>query len=637
MAADVVDRWFGDLDRYLLGEGSHLRPWQRLGAHCVDDGVLFAVWAPNARAAAVVGDFNGWNDTLHPLRPVGSTGVWACHVPGAGPGSTYKFALWAQDGSRLPLKADPYARRAEHPPQTASIVVANPAHEWADEAWMSTREAAVGTSAPVSIYEVHLGSWRRKHDDDGRFLSYLELADELVAYVADMGFTHVELLPITEFPFDGSWGYQPVGLYAPTIRFGTPDEFRALVDRFHAAGIGVLIDWVPAHFPTDAHGLGRFDGTCLYEHEDTRKGFHRDWNTLIFNYGRTEVANYLLGNALYWTEQFHIDGLRVDAVASMLYLDYSRDEGEWLPNEHGGNENLEAVAFLRRMNEQVYAECPGVTTMAEESTAWPGVTQMTSSGGLGFGYKWNMGWMHDTLEYMQREPVYRRYHHHEMTFGLHYGFSENFVLPLSHDEVVHGKRSLLGKMPGDMWQKFANLRAYFAFMWTHPGKKLLFMGGEFGQRHEWNHDTELDWGALNDPMHLGVQKLVRDLNALYRELPALHQLDASPDGFQWIEANAADESLYVYLRRPADEDAREVVVVANFTPVVREACSIGLPRAGRWEERLNTDAEVYGGSGVGNLGGVDATEVPWHGWPASAAIGVPPLGAVVLVGPRVSA
>jgi len=530
------------------------------------------------------------------------------------------------DGALQPLKADPVGFGAEHPPATASIVRDLRGHVWGDADWMATRAARHAPDAPVSIYEVHLPSWRRA--EGGRPLSYQELSEQLVPYAAEMGFTHIECLPVSEYPFDGSWGYQPVGMYAPTIRHGTPAEFRGFVDACHRAGLGVILDWVPAHFPADAHGLARFDGQPLYEHADPREGFHPDWNTLIYNYGRREVGNYLIANALYWLREHHADGLRVDAVASMLYRDYSRKEGEWIPNRHGGRENIEAVEFLRRMNVAVYGDDPSVMTIAEESTAWPGVSKPVHHGGLGFGFKWNMGWMHDSLDYMGHDPVHRKYHHHKMTFGLLYAFSENFVLPLSHDEVVHGKGSILSRMPGDEWQKFANLRAYYAFMWGHPGKKLLFMGLEWGQRGEWDADAALDWGALDDARHEGVRRLVRDLNRLYRETPALHRRDHRGDGFQWIEADAAEASLYVWARFGEPGDA-PVVVAVNFTPVPRESVTIGVPAAGRWAERLNTDAAVYGGTGMGNLGGVDSAPVPAQGRADSIRVTLPPLGAVI--------
>jgi len=620
----------GDVDVYLMAEGTHRRIYERLGAHphSIDgvDGVAFAVWAPNAQRASVVGDFNQWDGRRHPMRKRIEAGIWELFIPGVFAGSPYKYEILGADGRLQPLKADPVGFAQEKPPATASRIVGPPQPAWTDEAWLEARETRQGLAAPISIYEVHLGSWRRK--DGNQYLSYDDLAEQLVGYAADMGFSHIELMPVSEYPFDGSWGYQPIGLFAPTSRFGPPEAFARFVDRCHAANLGVIIDWVPAHFPTDAHGLVRFDGTALYEHEDPRLGFHRDWNTLIYNFGRNEVRNFLIANALYWLDRFHIDALRVDAVASMLYLDYSRQPGEWLPNIHGGRENLEAIAFLRELNTATFGTYPGTTMIAEESTAWPQVSQPVDGGGLGFGYKWNMGWMHDTLEYMRHEPVHRKYHHHQMTFGIHYGFSENFVLPLSHDEVVHGKGSLIGKMPGDRWQKFANLRAYFGFMWTHPGKKLLFMGGEFAQEREWNHDQSLDWHLLDDPLHRQMQSLVRDLNRLYRDLPALHVRDADSAGFEWVEATDAENSTYAFLRY-GDADHPPVLVVCNLTPVVREGYRLGVPREGRWVERLNTDAAAYGGSNVGNGGGVLAEPTPWQGRPASLSVTLSPLATVI--------
>jgi 1,4-alpha-glucan branching enzyme len=619
----------GPQDEHYIAEGSHLRLWERLGAHPTThegvDGTVFAVWAPNAGRVSVVGDFNGWDGRRHVMRPRGTTGVWEIFAPGVGEGAAYKYEIRGQDGTIQPLKADPVGFGAEHPPATASIVRDLRGFRWGDGEWMAGRAARHAPDAPVSIYEVHLPSWRRA--EGGRPLSYAELAEQLVPYVADMGFTHIETLPVSEYPFDGSWGYQPVGMYAPTIRHGTPAEFRGFVEACHRAGLGVILDWVPAHFPSDAHGLARFDGQPLYEHADPREGYHPDWNTLIYNYGRREVGNYLIANALYWLREHHVDGLRVDAVASMLYRDYSRREGEWIPNRWGGRENIEAVEFLRRMNAAVYGDDPSVMTVAEESTAWPGVSKPVHHGGLGFGYKWNMGWMHDTLSYMGHDPVHRKYHHHKMTFGLLYAFSENFVLPLSHDEVVHGKGSIFGRMPGDEWRKFANLRAYYAFQWLHPGKKLLFMGCEWGQRTEWNANGALDWGALGDPRHEGVRALVRDLNRLYRALPALHQRDARGDGFQWVEADAAEQSLYVWARL-GDGDAAPVLCAFNFTPVPREGVRLGVPAAGRWIERLNSDAAVYGGSGMGNLGGVESEPVGAQGRSDSIVVTLPPLSAV---------
>jgi 1,4-alpha-glucan branching enzyme len=622
---------FGDLDVYLLAEGSHRRLYERLGAHFrTMDGVhgaAFAVWAPNAKRVSVVGDFNQWDGRRNPMRKRIEAGVWELFIPGMEHGARYKYEILPREGAIPSLKADPVGFQQEEPPATGSRAIGLPPLDWDDSEWMAARQERQSLSAPISIYEVHLASWRRGEGD--RFLTYDELADELVTYVKDMGFTHIECLPVSEHPFLGSWGYQPVGLFAPSSRFGPHEAFGRFVDRMHEAGIGVIIDWVPAHFPTDAHGLARFDGTALYEHEDPRLGFHQDWNTLIYNFGRTEVKNFLVANALYWLERFHIDALRVDAVASMLYLDYSRNAGEWIPNVQGGRENLDAIAFLRELNVRVYGDHPGAVTIAEESTAWPQVSRPVDNGGLGFGYKWNMGWMHDTLEYMKQEPIYRKYHHHQMTFGIHYAFSENFVLPLSHDEVVHGKGSLINKMPGDRWQRFANLRAYLAFMWTHPGKKLLFMGGEFGQEREWSHDRSLDWHLLEDEQHRTLQSLVRDLNRIYRETPALHVLDADPAGFEWVDATDADNSVYAFLRHGTADDP-PVLVVCNFTPVVRSDYRIGVPRDGRWTERLNTDAAIYGGSNAGNSGTVFADSQGWQGRPASLSLTLPPLATIVL-------
>ncbi|MFN3972677.1 MAG: 1,4-alpha-glucan branching protein GlgB [Gemmobacter sp.] len=617
----------GEMDEYLLGEGTHKRLWQVLGAHVITHegvaGVHFAVWAPNAERVSVVGNFNIWDGRRHPMRRRGPTGVWEVFIPGLGEGETYKYEIRGPGGALLPLKADPVGFGSEHPPANASVV-RKITGDWADADWMASRRAAQDIEAPISVYEVHLGSWRRAPGD--RMLSYPELADQLVGYVAHMGFSHIELMPVSEYPFDGSWGYQPVGLFAPTIRHGTPSEFRAFVDAAHRRGIGVILDWVPGHFPTDAHGLGRFDGTALYEHADPREGFHQDWNTLIFNYGRVEVQNYLVSNALYWLEEFHIDGLRVDAVASMLYRDYSRKDGEWVPNRDGGRENYEAIAMLQRMNVTAYGEVPGIVTVAEESTAFPGVSRPVDHGGLGFGFKWNMGWMNDTLAYMGRDPLYRQYHHHQMTFGLVYAWSENYILPISHDEVVHGKGSMLARMPGMGEEKFANLRAYYAFMWAHPGKKLIFMGCEFAQGAEWNHNQSLDWHLLDTPLHAGVQALVRDLNRVYRANPALHVNDTRPEGFAWIEQNDAAASVYAWVRKGRAGDPM-VVAVVNMTPVER-AYRLGLPAGGMWEEILNTDAAVYGGGNRGNLGGVAAEKTPWHGQKQSAVVTLPPLSAV---------
>jgi 1,4-alpha-glucan branching enzyme len=621
----------GPLDEHLLSEGTHLRLWAVLGAHVVQHegvaGTHFAVWAPNARRVSVVGDFNDWDGRLHPMRPRGATGVWELFLPGIAEGARYKYEIVGPDGTIQPLKADPAGFGAEHPPATASVVRDIAGYGWRDGDWMAHRAARHARSAPISIYEVHLGSWRRRAAEGGRALSWREAADELVAYVHDMGFTHIELLPVSEHPFDGSWGYQPVGLYAPTIRFGPPHEFRDLVDAAHARGIGILIDWVPGHFPTDAHGLAQFDGTALYEHADPKEGFHNDWNTLIYNPGRREVANFLIANALYWLLEYHVDGLRVDAVASMLYRDYSRPEGGWVPNIHGGRENLEAIALLRRTNEAIVAEVPGAITLAEESTSFPGVSHPVGEGGLGFSYKWNMGWMNDTLAYMHLDPVHRRHHHERMTFGLLYAFSEGFVLPISHDEVVHGKGSMLAKMPGP--DRFANLRAYYGFMWGHPGKKLLFMGCEFAQPREWAHHGELDWACLADPAHAGMQRLVRDLNTLYRSEPALHARDCDPGGFEWIEPDAREISVLAWVRHGFDGDP-PAVVLCNFTPVERR-WTCGLPAPGRWREALNTDAALYGGGNRGNLGGIVAVPADHPRMPCAAEVLLPPLSTVILI------
>ena len=622
----------GDLDEHLIGEGAHLNLWNALGAHVMThegaDGTHFAVWAPNASRASVVGDFNGWDGRCHAMRRRGQTGVWEIFLPGVGEGETYRYELLGPDGRLLPQKADPFGFGAERPPGTASVVRRQDGYAWTDKAWISTREARQRIDQPISIYEVHLGSWRRAPEDGDRPLSYVESATQLVDYAKDMGFTHVELMPVSEFPFDGSWGYQPVGLYSPTVRYGTPDEFRHLVEACHAAELGLILDWVPGHFPEDQHGLGRFDGTALYEHEDRREGFHPDWNTLVYNYGRREVSNYLVANALYWLKEHHVDGLRVDAVASMLYRDYSRKEGEWIPNRYGGRENLEAISFLQRTNAVAYGHVPGIMMIAEESTAFPGVCDPADQGGLGFGFKWNMGWMNDTLSYMSEDPVHRKYRHHKMTFGIDYAFSENFILPISHDEVVHGKGSMLDKMSGDGLDKFANLRAYYGFMWGHPGKKLLFMGCEFAQGREWNHDASLDWHLLDNDLHVGVQNLVRDLNGLYRRTPGLHQLDCKPGGFQWVEDGAADESVFAWIRRGEDGSA-PVLVVCNFTPVERQDRRIGVPVPGRWVGRLNTDAEVYGGGGRGSRGDVDSEAIAASGHEHSLCLTLPPLSTLV--------
>jgi 1,4-alpha-glucan branching enzyme len=620
----------GEMDLHLIGEGRHEELWKVLGAHVHTygspdgpiTGTAFAVWAPGARALRVSGDFNGWNSVTHPMRALGSSGVWELFVPGVGNGTKYKYDVLGADGVWRG-KADPLAQHTEHPPATASVVYTSD-YEWTDGDWCAKRSQTDWLRAPVSAYEVHLGSWRQG-------LSYKELAEQLVDYVTESGFTHVEFLPVMEHPFGGSWGYQVTSYYAPTSRFGSPDEFRYLVDRLHHAGIGVLVDWVPAHFPKDEWALARFDGTALYEHEDPRRGEQPDWGTYVFNFGRREVRNFLVANACYWLEEFHVDGLRVDAVASMLYLDYSRKEGEWIPNQFGGRENIDAIEFLQEMNATAYKRVPGVITVAEESTAWPGVSRPTYLGGLGFGFKWNMGWMHDTLEYASKDPIHRQWHHHQMTFSMVYAFTENFVLPLSHDEVVHGKGSLLGKMPGDRWQQLANLRALYAYMWAHPGKQLLFMGSEFGQESEWSEARSLDWWLLDLPDHHGVWQLIRDLNHAYRETPALWTLDAEGAGFQWIDANDAEGNVFSFLRWGSDGSA--VAVVANFSGGPHEGYRVGLPFAGEWREIVNTDAEIYAGSGVGNLGSVQATDEPWHGQPASAVLRVPPLGVLWLASP----
>jgi 1,4-alpha-glucan branching enzyme len=632
---DILDPYsfgpvLGPLDDYYIGEGSHLRLFDKLGAHAMKfegvDGTHFAVWAPNARRVSVVGNFNDWDGRRHPMRLRMDTGVWEVFIPELGLGTLYKFEVVGKDGKVLPLKADPFARQSELRPKTASVVTDPKPFPWTDAKYIEERGKRDWRRTPVSIYEVHMGSWRRRAD--GGFMSYDQLAEQLIPYAVDMGYTHIELLPITEHPFDLSWGYQPTGLYAPTARFGDPAAFARFVDMAHAAGLGVILDWVPAHFPTDEHGLARFDGTALYEHLDPRRGYHPDWNTAIYNFGRKEVSSYLVNNALYWLEHFHLDGLRVDAVASMLYLDYSRQPGQWVPNKHGGNENLEAIEFIRKVNTEAYRLHPGVMIIAEESTSWPGVSQPVHTGGLGFGYKWNMGFMNDTLRYMSREAVHRRYHHNDMTFGMIYAFSENFVLPLSHDEVVHGKGSLIDKMAGDDWQKFATLRAYYAFMWGHPGKKLLFMGQEFAQREEWSEAKGLDWWLLDAGMHEGVRRLVGDLNAAYKELPALHERDCEPEGFEWIIGNDYANSVFAWVRRTPGADP--VVVISNFTPVPRENYVLPMPQAGRWVERINTDAGWYSGSNTGNQGAVIAHPMEGDGWPAQASVFLPPLSTLIL-------
>jgi 1,4-alpha-glucan branching enzyme len=621
-------------DLYLFNEGSYLRLYDKLGAHLRThagvQGCNFAVWAPGARYVSVIGDFNGWDKGRDPLEKRADSGVWEGFVAEAGPGSVYKYHVASKLGDYRVDKADPYGFFHERPPRTGSVVW-DLAYEWGDRDWMAGRAKRTARNAPVSIYEVHLGSWRRSPDHSDQPLGYRELADELPAYVEWLGFTHVELLPVMEHPFYGSWGSQTTGYFAPTSRYGTPQDLMALVDTFHRRGIGVVLDWVPSHFPTDEHGLAYFDGTHLYEHADRRQGHHPDWDSFIFNYGRHEVRSFLLSSALFWLEVYHADALRVDAVASMLYLDYSRKEGEWIPNVHGGRENLEAIDFLRRMNEDVYKEQPGVQTIAEESTSWPMVSRPPYVGGLGFGYKWDMGWMHDTLEYLALDPIQRRYHHDQLTFRTMYVFTENFVLPLSHDEVVHGKGSLLRKMAGDEWQRFAHLRLLLAYQLGQPGKKLLFMGGEFGQEREWNHDHSLDWHLADTGRHAGVKQWVRDLNRLYREERALHELDCEPAGFEWVDCHDVENGVLSFLRRGKE---RELLVVFNFTPVPRDDYALGVPREGRWDEVLNSDATAYGGSGVGNLGGALAEPAPRHGRPFSMRLRVPPIGCLFLRPPR---
>jgi 1,4-alpha-glucan branching enzyme len=614
-------------DIHLWNEGTHYRLYQRLGAHQDDGGTWFAVWAPNADSVSVIGDWNGWDPATDPLVPRGVSGIWEGRAPGAVQGSAYKYHI--VNGRYVAEKADPFAFHAETPPRTASKVW-DLSYEWGDEEWMRDRRGRSALGSPIAAYEMHLGSWRR--GENGRHLSYLELADQLPPYLIELGFTHVEMMPVMEHPFYGSWGYQTTGYFAPTSRYGTPQDFMTLVDSLHRAGIGVILDWVPSHFPTDGHGLGLFDGTHLYEHSDPRSGFHPDWNTYIYNYGRSEVPAFLISNALFWLDRYHVDGLRVDAVASMLYLDYSREKGQWIPNREGGRENLEAIAFLKRFNEVVYGEYPDVQTYAEESTAWPMVSQPTDVGGLGFGLKWDMGWMHDTLQHLSREPVHRSFHYNELTFRAMYAFTENFILPISHDEVVYGKRSLLEKFPGDDWQKFATLRLLLAYMWTQPGKKLLFMGCEIAQRAEWNHDSELDWAAAAHDASRGIQHLVADLNRVYSAQTSLHELDCDPAGFEWSVADDSANGVLAYFRKSSDDET--ALVAMNLTPVPRHGYRIGVPGPGRWVEILNTDADTYGGSGQGNLGSVDTgpLAVPHWGLPHSIDLNLPPLGAVVLLG-----
>jgi len=624
-----VSLW-SDYDIYLFKQGSHFRLYEKMGSHLMDvdgkRGTYFSVWAPNARAVSVMGDFNGWAKCSHYLkaRDDGS-GVWEGFIPGLTEGARYKYHILSMYNGYEVDKGDPYAFLCETPPKTASVVY-DLSYSWKDEDWMKERASRNSLKSPISIYEVHLGSWRRVPEEGNRFLTYREMANYLPKYVKEMGFTHVEFLPVMEHPFYGSWGYQITGYFAPTSRYGTPADFMYLIDRLHQEGIGVILDWVPSHFPGDEQGLVYFDGTHLYEHADPRKGFHPDWKSYIFNYGRHEVRSFLISSARFWFDKYHIDGIRVDAVASMLYLDYSRKEGEWIPNEYGGKENLEAIYFIKRLNEVIYGDFPDVQTIAEESTAWPMVTRPTYIGGLGFGMKWNMGWMHDTLHYMSLDPIYRKYHHNQLTFSIWYAFNENFMLPLSHDEVVHGKGSLLSKMPGDDWQRFANLRLLFGYMFTHPGKKLLFMGEEFGQWSEWNHDASLDWHLLQHPFHEGVSRWVRDLNGLYSSERALHEYDHDPGGFEWSDFSDWEQSVIAYLRKDGDD---VLLIVCNFTPVPRFDYKVGVPREGFWKEVLNSDAVEYGGSGLGNMGGSSSINAPFHNWPHHLSLTLPPLGTVI--------
>jgi 1,4-alpha-glucan branching enzyme len=632
MEASTQTLWLTDYDLYLFGEGTHVRAYEKLGAHPGETdgraGVHFAVWAPNAARVSVIGDYNGWDPRSHPMQPQAQAGLWESFIPDIGTGASYKYHIASSVNGYQVDKADPYGYAAEVRPQTASRVWDLAGYSWGDREWMATRKKHNSLDSPVSIYEVHLASWRRVPEEGNRWLSYREMAAQLADYVHDAGFTHVEFLPITEHPFDGSWGYQTIGYYAPTSRFGTPTDFMFLVDYLHQRGIGVILDWVPAHFPKDAAGLGYFDGTHLYEHADPRQGEQPDWDTFVFNYGRREVQSFLIGNALFWFDKYHIDGLRVDAVASMLYLDYARKEGQWIPNVYGGKENLEGLAFLRRVNEQVYSAYPDVMMIAEESTAWPMVSRPVHLGGIGFGLKWNMGWMHDMLDYMSKDPVFRVYHHNRITFSMLYAFTENFVLPFSHDEVVYGKGSMIGKMPGDEWQKFANLRLLYGYMFGHPGKKLLFMGGEIGQWSEWNHDSSLDWHLLQNPYHAGLRRWVRDLNTFYRGQPSLFELDFDSPGFEWVDCSDSERSVVCFLRNgknPGDK----MLFVCNFTPVPRPNYRVGVPLNCRWREMLNSDAPLYGGSGQGNEGGAVAAPLPVHGRSYSLNLTLPPLGIVV--------
>ncbi len=618
-----------NFDLHLLGEGKHWHAYRILGAHPHQadgiDGILFALWAPNAERVSVIGDFNQWDGRVHPMRCRGGSGIWELFIPNLEPGAFYKFEIRSHTGEVL-IKTDTYGNQFQLRPDTACIITAETQYDWNDQRWIQQRNQHDWQQAPLSIYEVHLGSWQK--DENNHFLNYRELAHRLADHVCRLGFTHIELLPITEHPFDASWGYQTTGYFAPTSRFGTPDDFRYFVDHLHQRGIGIILDWVPAHFPKDEHALGRFDGTALYEHEDPRRGEHRDWGTLIFNYGRKEVQNFLLASAVYWMEEFHLDGLRVDAVASMLYLDYSREPGDWVPNEHGGRENLEAVEFLKQLNIITHEQFPGAMIIAEESTAWPQVSRPTWLGGLGFSMKWNMGWMHDTLSYLSQDPIHRHYHHDLLTFGLLYTFTENFVLPFSHDEVVHGKGSMLDKMPGDSWQKFASLRLLYTYMFTYPGKKLLFMGGEFAQGREWNDATALDWYLLERPQHQGIMSLISDLNHLYKDTDALHEIEFEHNGFEWVDCHDASQSILSYLRK--DKQGHNIIVILNFTPVPRTNYRIGLPQAGFYRELLNSDSELYGGSNLGNVGGVNSEPTPWMNRGHSATLTLPPLGAIIL-------
>jgi len=628
-----IRRVLTDFDLHLIGEGTHYKNYEKLGAHVLEidgvKGVHFAVWAPNAKRVSVVGDFNSWDVKKHRMHLLGDSGIWEIFIPGLDEGELYKFEISSKYHKYKEQKADPFAFFFEVRPKSAAIVYnINDKYRWQDDEWMETRRNKNWFESPIAIYEVHLGSWMRVPEENNRFLTYKELSEKLIPYVKEIGYTHIELLPVTEHPLDASWGYQTIGYYAPTSRFGRPEDFMYFIDRCHQNGIGVIMDWVPAHFPKDAHGLGFFDGTCLYEHEDPKKGEHRDWGTLIFNYGRNEAANYLISNALFWLDKYHIDGLRVDAVASMLYLDYSRKEGEWIPNIYGGNENLEAIDFIKRLNEVVHKYHPGILTIAEESTAWPSVSRPTYLGGLGFSMKWNMGWMHDTLEYFSKDPVYRKHHTDKLTFSMLYAFTENFLLPFSHDEVVHGKRSMLDKMPGDMWQKFANLRALYAYMYGHPGRKLLFMGSEFGQWNEWNSDSSLDWHLLQYEPHQKLKRFIKDLNCLYKKEPALYELDFSWQGFEWIDFHDSESSVISFVRKAKNADDF-LIFVLNLTPVPRFGYRIGVPKRGFYRELLNSDSEIYWGSNQGNAGGVHAEEISQHGRPYSISLTLPPLSAVV--------